>query len=109
MTPILAAWLLMSLAGLVYTLLNLRAAWRDREAQRETKHNGVLQVVTTSNLRREWVRLGFWGLAILVGVAAWLGFSGDWVGWALIVIMGLQAYNSWADRRERVAVGKLEG
>ena len=108
MTPVLAAWLLVAVAGLVYTLMNHRSAWKDRRAQRLADRNGVLRIVTTANLRREWTRLVFWVLALAVGVAAWLGWTGEWVGWALVGIMGLQVFNSYADRRERIAVGRLE-
>lgn len=107
MTPVLGAWLVVSVLGLGYTLLNHRSAWKDRRAQRALGRDGVLGIVTTANLRREWTRLAFWALALLVGLAAWLDLTGEWVGWALVGIMALQVFNSYMDRRERVQVRRL--
>lgn len=105
--PLLLTWLAVSLAGGFYTVLNLRSALRDRTAQRVLKVNGVLQLVTAANLRREATRLAFWAIALGLGLLALFQVRGEWVAWLLIGLMGLQAWNSRLDRRERVEVGRL--
>lgn len=107
--PLLLAWLGVSATGGAYTLLNLRSALRDRKAQRDTQRDGVLRTVTLANVRREAIRLVFWALAAAIGIAALFEAGNAWVGWALIGIMCLQAFNSWADRRERLEVGRHGG
>lgn len=100
-------WTLVAGVGAGFSLYNLWDAKKDRSVVKASGRNGVLLVTATGNIRREAVRLVFWGIAIVVGVAALTGVDAEWIVYALIVFAALSAYNSAQDGRERRQIRRL--
>lgn len=101
------AWLLVSTIGGAFSGWNLFDAYRDHRDVEKFGMNGGLQVVTFANVRREVVRLMFWLTAIAAGLAGLGHVPGDIIVLGLVAMMGLQAYNSYADRQERLELRRI--
>lgn len=106
-TALALIWTMVCVVGGAYSIDNFIDARRDAAALKAMHIDGVLKIIAGGNIRRERTRLIFWVIAFIVGVAALVGATGPWVGFALIGVMGLNAYNSQQDRKERRAVREL--
>lgn len=103
MSPLVILWVGVTLAGAVWTLLNLLDAIADRAAVRRLNGKAP-RTVAKNSVRREVVRLVMFG-ALLIAAAPFLPREVR-IGGLIVVPFGL-SLNSWLDRVERKALARV--
>jgi hypothetical protein len=113
MSPIEAVWLLISVIGLIFGIVNLRSAYSDQAAARLVKNyrHETRLLLAAGAIQRTWVRVGVFAWWTLLGIG--FGFFdlpdvprvGGLLG--LIVTAAGLAANGIQEARERGEVAEM--